>query len=376
MFSDRNLINRRNVRADVSKNVSACKKFFLLELEARVVAATMNELEIEDIDAIPSPDKFYVNTENASNQEKIKCLNSLVSKVVNKYILRDDKVQAILDKVQAAKDDSNISKPVGERYMCRLPGCTKSFRYDGKRRRDHEKTHEGMALDDDVETSDKAIDDVFNYQSSFLEVGILLRNFYDAVSEGDGQRIIRCWKFMLPYLIQDGQSSRKYALEAFYLLCQTNSLLSPQAAHQLIWNRFYKLKPGPGGNIPLDLALEHFNRLIKILIKNLGPNGLNKHAIDRYCNALAVNKELLDNFDALCSVTRRSGTHSSHSTNADLHKIVKELIQQKALNCHHGRTYNHFSGMKDSLLADLDVKALFKWMNTHKKKVHLNKCAR
>ena len=123
-------------------------------------------------------------------------------------------------------------------------------------------------------------------QSSFTEVGLLLKNFYDAVSEGDGMRVIRCWKFMLPYLKEDEAGSRKYALEAFYLLAQVHSLLTPQAAHRLIWNRFFKSKPGSGGNIPLDLALEHYNILIKVLIRNLGPNGLNRNAIDRYCKSL------------------------------------------------------------------------------------------
>ena len=171
-------------------------------------------------------------------------------------------------------------------------------------------------------------------------------------------------------------ASKKYALEAFFLLCQINSLLSPQAAHRLIWNRFYKLKPGRGGNIPLDLALEHFNRLIKILIKNLGPNGLSKNAIDRYCKALSIISETLGNFDSMSHITRRSGAHSCRSANGDLRKVVNELILQKAFQPSHGRSYNHFSGIKDSLLADHDLNAFFKWINTHKKMVYLNKCAR
>jgi hypothetical protein len=180
---------------------------------------------------------------------------------------------------------------------------------------------------------------------------------------------------VLSYLKEDGQRSKKYALEAFFLLCQINSLLSQQAAHLLIWNRFYKLKPGHGGNIPLDLALEHFNRLMKILIKNLGRNGL-KNAIDRYCKALSVVSETLGNFDSMCHITKRSGTHSCRSANMDFRKVVNELIQQKAFLPSHGRSYNHFSGMKDSLLADHDLNAFFKWINIHKKMVYLNKCAR
>ena len=139
---------------------------------------------------------------------------------------------------------------VSSRYKCRFAGCTKSFWYDGKRRRDHEASHKGMVFNQvDVVKHKEEKDDMFNYQTSFLEA-LLLSNFYDAISEGDGQRLLRCWKFILAYLIKDGAGSRKYALEAFYLLCQANSLLSLQASHRLIWNRFYKGKPGPAGNIP------------------------------------------------------------------------------------------------------------------------------
>ena len=165
-------------------------------------------------------------------------------------------------------------------------------------------------------------------------------------------------------------------LEAFYLLCQINSTLSPRASHRLIWNRFYKTKSCPGGNIPLDLALEHFNRLIKILIRNLGPNGLNKRAIDRYCDALAVNKSILDNFDTLCGVTRRSGKHYCRSVAADLQEIVKELLDQNALVFQEKRDLSHFQGFQDSLLSNSDLRSLFKWITTHKKNVHLKKCAR
>lgn len=41
MFSDRNLINRRNVKADVDGAVNPCRKFFELEVNARLMAATM-----------------------------------------------------------------------------------------------------------------------------------------------------------------------------------------------------------------------------------------------------------------------------------------------------------------------------------------------
>ncbi|XP_065055033.1 uncharacterized protein LOC135683648 [Rhopilema esculentum] len=50
IFSDRTLINRRNVVTDVSKRFDANKKFFLLEVHARIVAALLVILGIKDIE--------------------------------------------------------------------------------------------------------------------------------------------------------------------------------------------------------------------------------------------------------------------------------------------------------------------------------------
>jgi hypothetical protein len=48
------LINRRNVRADVESNVNACRRFFTLEVESRIIAACMMELGITEFDDTPS----------------------------------------------------------------------------------------------------------------------------------------------------------------------------------------------------------------------------------------------------------------------------------------------------------------------------------
>lgn len=44
------------------------------------------------------------------------------------------------------------------------------------------------------------------------------------------------------YLKHQGAGSTKHSLEALYLMFQIDALLSPQSAHQLIWNRFMKNK--------------------------------------------------------------------------------------------------------------------------------------
>ena len=86
-------------------------------------------------------------------------------------------------------------------------------------------------------------DDMYNYQCSILEYLMLLRDFQDGVSEGDGARILRCWKFLLLYRKADGPSSRKYCLKGLYLSFQVHCLLSAGEFYRVIWNRSVKRNP-------------------------------------------------------------------------------------------------------------------------------------
>lgn len=44
LYSDRNLVNRRNVKEGVTAAANACRRFFQLEVEARVIAAAIELL--------------------------------------------------------------------------------------------------------------------------------------------------------------------------------------------------------------------------------------------------------------------------------------------------------------------------------------------
>lgn len=349
MYNDRNLIDRRNVSADVSHRVNPCKRFFALTIRARVVAATMKILGMEEIDGMPENYELSVNA-NSDKRVKRKFIQSLAARVVDEFILRSSKVEDLLKKKEREEENQKeASQCANDRFQCHFPGCKKTYKHNGKARRDHEATHglpvNTISSSSSVNTTHQAKmtnDDMLNYQHSLLEIGLLIQNFYDSVSEGDGCRVLRCWKFFLPYLQNDGSGSTKYALEALFVICQANALLSPKAAHQLTWNRFSKTKNGPGGNIPLDLALEHHNRLIKTVMRNLGPNASSSKALDRYCKALEVNKNALENFDHMVSFKTRSGEHRRRVEKTDLKKIVSELIKTKHFVTQKGGNINIF----------------------------------
>ena len=115
------------------------------------------------------------------------------------------------------------------------------------------------------------------------------------------------------YLRVEEQTNGKYSLEALYLMCQINALLSPQAAHRLIWNWSVKNKAGPGGNIPLDLQLEFYNKMMKSAVKNLGPNA-SKTSLDRISHSMGSTNVLMKQFDDELCIHRQSGKHITKSS--------------------------------------------------------------
>ena len=340
----------------------------------------MTELGMEEFDATaeksPSIDNWTI-------KEKATYIHQLSSKIVNKYILDEEKHKKIAAAVESLEDKQLQrlkDKTADGRFKCRFPGCKKTFSNDGKWRMIHERAHdppvsfEEQPMLVEIFDGDVVADDMYNYQRALLDYGMVVINFLDAISEGDGARVIRNWKFLLLYFHHD-KRSQKYALEALYLMLQVHALLSPKAAQHLVWNRFSKRKHSLGGNISLDLQLEFLNRIFKDVVKKLGPNA-KPRSISRICNAMNVTKKLTENFDGAMALCKRSGKHARKSCSGDLKKIVNELLFQKAFAKTPGRSYGAYSGIKPSIVSDFNLQKFYGWINDHKNYMILHRKAR
>ncbi|XP_065071471.1 uncharacterized protein LOC135696119 [Rhopilema esculentum] len=362
MFADSIYINRRNIGSKVKQRYSACKRFFQMEVQSRVIAAAMEILGIKCIDEKPDQNHFPASLLNESAKCKKDYIEKLATIVVDTYVLKLDKFQELFQKSCLAHSTAGDVVGISNRRF----QCTKTFANGGDARKKHEASHVEGIPDDDC----------YNYQLALMDYGMVVENFIDAISEGDGERILRCWKFVLLYLKADGKRSCKYSLEAFYLICQAYCLLSPCAAYNLIWNRFAKNQNGYGGNIPLDLALEQYNRILKNVLRMLGPNASNSTAVDRYCKALSTTKKFIEQWDSSSSFICHSGKHRSKHASEDTKKIIKHLMEHRALKFTSGRKYKHYNKIKQSIITDLDMSALFQWINEHRRLVKVNKAAR
>ena len=110
-----------------------------------------------------------------------------------------------------------------------------------------------------MEDDDK--DQVRAYAREVLSLGVLLLEFNDNVHEGDGERLMRVWKFFM--LIFRSVGKTKYTLEGLILLIQANFSLPPRLREQLLYSRFVNTRRSPGANISIDLHVEHVNKVVK-----------------------------------------------------------------------------------------------------------------
>ena len=376
--------------ADVHSNWAHCKTFAILEIKAHIIAAAMLVLGMKKISDHLTHNLSPVAARSGNDQEKKHYLMKLSGQIVDQFVIDQHSLNSFLDGIlseQEKNDAVNNQELTSDgRFPCRSPGCNKSFKYDGKRRRDHQLTNDPPPvipekpvlsynypkkgslsdLDDD--------DDVFNYNCSLLAQGLLFLNFLDSTSEGDGDRSIRCWKFFLLHFKEE-KSTTKYALEALYLLLQVYSLLPPAEAHSLVWNRTVKNKGGPGKNVAIDLDLEHDNNDLKQPIKNLGPN-VTEDAVRRISNGQQKSKQMLSCMDREILVKQRSGKHVSADYSKDLRAVVNSLIEESVFCRTPGRHYKHFSNFVRDPLSRLDMSNLYQWINKHKKNIDLARKAR
>ena len=210
LYQLRNLINRRKVTRDPNSNVSASEDFFLTVVEVHILSACMTVFEMTPVNSAPSQRLF------SPESEKKATLHTRSAAVNN----------ALDTHVDFLMNDEGRSEPEDDK------------------------------------------DHVCEYARDVLTLGLLYMEFADAIREGDGGRILRCWRYFLVVFKVAGR--KNYSIEAFNLLSQHNFIFSERMHMQLLWNRTVNVYGRPGKNVPCDLHMEHLNRECKASISGLG----------------------------------------------------------------------------------------------------------
>lgn len=210
-------------------------------------------------------------------------------------------------------------------------------------------------------------DKVYAYAKQVMSLGCLYLEYSDAIREGDGKRVLRCLRYLLPIFISSGRTN--YSIEYFRTIAQHEFVLSPRLSAELLWTRFINVHGIPGHNIPRDLHMEHLIKLVKESIRSLRANKTIK-GIDRVGKALGTLAPVLANFDVDNMVTVRSGMHKEASITKDRDMLLNELLKCRVFEERGDRKHVSFPKPKDVL--HLLTKEDFKeWCIEHLRKYRI-----
>lgn len=186
-------------------------------------------------------------------------------------------------------------------------------------------------------------DGVHTYALDFLSLGLLWAGFHDAIKEGDGDRLTLYWKFLL--VVFKGANRPNYGKEAVKLLLQQKHLFSERKRMQLMWSRCVNTRGIIGHNIPCDLHMEHLNRRIKGILRNLGSN-VNPASIARAGKSLKTIHRVCEQFECQTSKVAVKDYHPYPKFEQDLQKVLRALEEVKVFEPQSNRSHQAFPHLK------------------------------
>ena len=204
-------------------------------------------------------------------------------------------------------------------------------------------------------------DGVCLYAREVLSLGLIWHEFHDAVKEGDGDRVIRVWKFLLLVFKNSGQ--KNYSLETLNLLLQERYILSERQKLQLKWSRFINTCGRQGCNIPCDLHMEHLNRCLKCIMRNMGAN-LTTESITVAAKSISIVNNVCEVFENGVTKSKPNSIyHPIPSFSKDFNMILKVLINEEVFFTKHSRSHASYKHKK-GLLEQHDATKLSEWLNS------------
>ena len=199
-----------------------------------------------------------------------------------------------------------------------------------------------------------------------MKLGLLHRNFKDAIQEGDGARVCMLWKLFTLLFFAHGH--RKYPLEGLILTVRREYTLSERESEQLCWNRFVNTSGKRGKNIPLDLHLEHVNNVTKTCIKRLGSN-LTSATATKSSQAVGMSSKIVQSFEKSAAVKESYGKHAKPEAKKDFQIVMQELTSSAATSALPGRKHLSFKAMSQDVLSNFNFSKFLKWIKDHKEKI-------
>ncbi len=354
LWANATLINNHHGKEDVEKKYSEFKEFFGVNLDAFVIAATMNHFGMkspDDRDAVP----FQI--QGASPIAQRSWLTNKIEAMVDKYIFSD----LVSSGEQLGESLNFMATP---RFSC--PHCGKSYVYFAAFEKHVKRIHKLELQGVNVESQED--DQKYNYACNTLTLGLLLRDIDDAVTHGDGERIIRVWKYFTLLFKKTGHHN--YALAALKLQAQLEAILSEKKAHQLIWNRTMNPRPGIGHRKSLDLKCENLQLVAKTMLRHSGMVNLTADLAIKTGKSVGGLDQLVNNFNKDLKLKKPSGHHAKPKHITDCKKIARSIHLAEMFNNVQGRKLHGLEKGAAKSILSVVPKDFYRWMKEWCQKWH------
>ena len=136
MMADRNLIYRRNVNDDPHATYRTDRDFVLLEVTARIICEAFHVLGMNNTKDKPQQLQIPETIKDQSKMEKRQFRHKAAAKIIDEIIVNEQMMDETISNLiseeekQAAVELMHLDEK--GRFLCRFPGCFKTFKHDGK----------------------------------------------------------------------------------------------------------------------------------------------------------------------------------------------------------------------------------------------------
>ena len=162
---------------DPSKNVNACEEFLEVVTSAHILASAMEVVGATNLAELQAS-----VTQSSTNSDQLSAIQMITNSICRQFVKGG--------------------------IPCNDPGAKRK----------------------------QSIDPIQQYAMETISMGLLFLEFKDAIREGDGERVLRCWKYFMLLFCATRHSN--YCIEALRLLVLYYYILPPRYAFQMLSGRF------------------------------------------------------------------------------------------------------------------------------------------
>ena len=369
MYQLKCLLDRRDVKLDMTAAYRQCKNFFDDVLDGHITAAACHYFAITDTTDQPKKNKMPYLLEHSSKENQLEWLLSVASDIIDIYVMEQSR--AIPD---IYEDTEYMESQLGNLQIrdahkpFKCPHCDKAYKGFHWLRR-HMKEKHGVSINlappQRSDPSQTEYDGVFNVASAFMKIGLLYRDTDDSYRMGDGNRLIRNAKYELLHFDQGHHI--KYRLWMWRMLAYVKAILSEKEAYEYTWNMSFNYGQGLGHLIPNDNLVEINVHLMKEQCRRMGAN-VTYEGARKWVKCLKYMHDMSDRLNKECKIKKRSTKHSEADRKEEIRTIVRELCDTSIFEFQPGREHHSFVNFSSDLLEGLNIVGLNKWITDNKKR--------